>query len=85
MRWNCGLSVVGMFIAIIALYAALSESEAVRQQTAAAVWPFRIDHLSERRAEFTIALTNVSRAGTHAFDARHVGRPSGTGIMRLLR
>lgn len=38
--WQTVLSVVGVFIAIVALYAALTESAAVRQQTAAAVWPF---------------------------------------------
>jgi hypothetical protein len=38
--WQTILSVVGIFIAIVALYAALKESAAVRQQTAAAVWPF---------------------------------------------
>ena len=52
-----------VFIAIVALYAALSESEATRKQTAAAVWPFVQltinDHLSENRAEFSISLTNA--------------------------
>lgn len=38
--WQTLLSVLGVFIAVVALYAALSESAAVRQQTAAAVWPF---------------------------------------------
>lgn len=38
--WQTVLSVVGVFIAVLALYAALNESQAVRQQTAAAVWPF---------------------------------------------
>ncbi len=38
--WQTVLSVAGVFIAIVALYAALIESAAVRQQTAAAVWPF---------------------------------------------
>jgi hypothetical protein len=38
--WQTILSVVGIFIAVVALYAALKESAAVRQQTAAAVWPF---------------------------------------------
>ena len=61
--WQTVLSVVGVFIAVIALYAALSESEAVRQQTAAAVWPMVqltiSDHLSDHRAEFTLSLTNA--------------------------
>lgn len=38
--WQTILSVVGVVIAVIALYAALTESAAVRQQTSAAVWPF---------------------------------------------
>ena len=38
--WQTVLSVVGVVIAVLALYATLSESAAVRQQTAAAVWPF---------------------------------------------
>lgn len=38
--WQIVLSVVGVFIAVLALYAAITESEAVRRQTAAAVWPF---------------------------------------------
>ncbi|MCB1671291.1 MAG: hypothetical protein KDI29_09235, partial [Pseudomonadales bacterium] len=38
--WQTILSVVGVLIAVLALYAALTESVAVRQQTAAAVWPF---------------------------------------------
>ena len=39
-QWQTVLSLVGVFIAVIALYAALKESAAVRQQTAASVWPF---------------------------------------------
>jgi len=61
--WQTVLSLVGVFIAIVALYAALSESEATRKQTAAAVWPFVQltinDHLSETGAEFRISLTNA--------------------------
>jgi len=38
--WQTILSVVGILVALLALYAALNESAAVRQQTAAAVWPF---------------------------------------------
>lgn len=38
--WQTILSVVGVVIAVLALYAALTESAAVRQQTAAAVWPY---------------------------------------------
>ncbi len=61
--WQTVLSLVGVFIAVVALYAALAESDAARKQTAAAVWPFVqltiSDHLSEGRAEFRISLTNA--------------------------
>ena len=61
--WQTVLSLVGVFIAVIALYAALAESDAARKQIAAAVWPFVQltvhDHLSEGRAEFRISLTNA--------------------------
>jgi hypothetical protein len=61
--WQTVLSLVGVFIAVVALYAALAESDAARKQTAAAVWPFvqltLHDHLSETAAEFRIALTNA--------------------------
>ena len=57
------LSLVGVFIAVVALYAALAESDAARKQTAAAVWPFvqlnLHDHFSENRAEFRISMTNA--------------------------
>ena len=61
--WQTVLSLVGVFIAVVALYAALAESDAARKQTAAAVWPFvqltLHDHLSEDRAEFRISMTNA--------------------------
>ena len=61
--WQTALSLVGVFIAVVALYAALAESDAARKQTAAAVWPFVQltvhDHLSEGHAEFRISLTNA--------------------------
>ena len=61
--WQTVLSLVGVFIAVVALYAALAESDAARKQTAAAVWPFVQlgirDHLSDGRAEFGISLTNA--------------------------
>jgi archaellum component FlaF (FlaF/FlaG flagellin family) len=61
--WQTVLSLVGVFIAIVALYAALTESEATRKQTAAAVWPFVQltinDHFSENAAEFRISLSNA--------------------------
>lgn len=61
--WQTVLSVVGVFIALVALYAALAESNAVRQQTSAAVWPFvqvsTADFDSGDTAGFTLSLTNV--------------------------
>ena len=61
--WQTVLSLVGVFIAVVALYAALAESDAARKQTAAAVWPFvqlnLHDHFSENRAEFRISMTNA--------------------------
>jgi hypothetical protein len=57
------LSVAGVFIAVVALYAALTESSAVRQQTAAAVWPFvqfaTEDSDSGESAAFTMYFTNT--------------------------
>ena len=61
--WQTVLSVVGVFIAVIALYAALTESEAVRQQTAAAVWPFVqisvADYDTGETAGFTLSFKNA--------------------------
>lgn len=61
--WQTLLSVAGVFIAVVALYAALTESTAVRQQTAAAVWPFVQlsieDSDSGDSAEFTMSFTNA--------------------------
>lgn len=61
--WQTVLSVAGVFVAVVALYAALTESAAVRQQTAAAVWPFvqfsTADSDSGGSAEFAISFTNV--------------------------
>jgi hypothetical protein len=61
--WQTVLSVVGVFIAVVALYAALTESAAVRQQTAAAVWPFvqfsTEDSDSGESADFTMSFTNT--------------------------
>ena len=60
--WQTVLSVAGVFIAVVALYAALTESAAVRQQTAAAVWPFvqfsTEDSDSGEAAEFMMSFTN---------------------------
>jgi hypothetical protein len=61
--WQTILAVAGVFIAVVALYAALSESTAVRQQTAAAVWPFVQlsieDSDSGDSADFTMSFTNA--------------------------
>jgi hypothetical protein len=61
--WQTVLSVAGVFIAIVALYAALTESAAVRQQTASAVWPFVQlsieDYDSRSAAAFTMSFTNA--------------------------
>ena len=38
--WQTVLSLVGVFIGAVALYAALTESQAVRKQTSASVWPY---------------------------------------------
>jgi len=61
--WQTVLSVAGVFIAVVALYAALTESAAVRQQTAAAVWPF-VQFLTEdsdtgKTAVFKVSFTNT--------------------------
>lgn len=61
--WQTVLSVVGVFVAVVALYAALTESAAVRQQTAAAVWPFVQFQVEDSDtgevAEFSISFTNA--------------------------
>ncbi|HPF25214.1 MAG TPA: hypothetical protein P5528_00920 [Steroidobacteraceae bacterium] len=61
--WQTVLSVASVVVAVIALYAALTESAAVRKQTAAGVWPFvqlSIDTFdSADSASFTLALRNV--------------------------
>ena len=61
--WQTVLSLVGVFIAVVALYAALNESAAVRQQTAAAVWPFVQFAIEEGETEdsahFSIQFTNT--------------------------
>jgi hypothetical protein len=67
--WQTVLSVVGIFIAGVALFAALTESEAVRRQTAAAVWPYVQlsveDHLSANAAVFELSLTNAGVGPAH--------------------
>lgn len=60
--WQTILSVVGLLIAVLALSAALTESAAVRRQTAAAVWPFIqvtvTDFDTGDDAEFMLSFTN---------------------------
>ena len=79
--WQTVLSVAGVFIAVVALYAALKESAAVRQQTAAAVWPFVQllieDFDSEESAGFTMSFMNVGvgPARLHAVRLELEGRP----------
>ncbi len=67
--WQTVLSVVGVFIAVVALYAALTESEAVRRQTAAAVWPYVQlavnDYVGEDDAVFEFSLTNAGVGPAH--------------------
>jgi hypothetical protein len=61
--WQTILSVVGVFIAVVALYAALTESEAIRRQTSAAVWPFIqvsiADYDTAEDAGFTLTFGNT--------------------------
>ena len=79
--WQTVLSVAGVFIAVVALYAALKESAAVRQQTAAAVWPFVQllieDFDSQDSAGFTMSFMNVGvgPARLHAVRLELEGRP----------
>jgi len=67
--WQTVLSIAGIFIATVALYAALTESEAVRRQTAASVWPYVQlsvdDHLSDEAAIFDLSLTNAGVGPAH--------------------
>ena len=61
--WQTVLSVAGVIIAVVALYAALTESAAVREQTAAAVWPYvqlsTADSDTGEMAHFAISFTNT--------------------------
>lgn len=72
--WQTILSVIGVLIAVLALYAALTESAAVRQQTAAAVWPFvqlmLEDYDTGEAAGFTIAFTNAGVGPAKMQDVR---------------
>ncbi|MEZ5557325.1 MAG: hypothetical protein R3E86_02085 [Pseudomonadales bacterium] len=82
--WQTVLSVAGVFVGIVALYAALNESEAVRLQTAAAVWPFVqlsiLDFQTEDGAGFTLTLENsgVGPARLRAMRVVIDGQPRST-------
>lgn len=79
-RWQTVLSVVSIFIALIALYAALSESAAVRQQTAAAVWPIlqfsvsTADNGDDASIEFYMTNAGVGPARIRSFRLRAEGQ-----------
>jgi hypothetical protein len=72
--WQTILSVVGILVALLALYAALTESAAVRQQTAAAVWPFvqlmMENHDTGDEAGFSLAFTNAGVGPAKMQDVR---------------
>lgn len=72
--WQTILSVVGIAIAVLALYAALTESAAVRQQTSAAVWPFvqlmLEDYDTGDAAGFSLAFTNAGVGPARMRDVR---------------
>ena len=61
--WQTLLSLAGVFTGAVALYAALNESQAVRQQTAASVWPYvqmtMHDTDDGERASFALSVENV--------------------------
>lgn len=79
--WQTVLSVAGVFIGVVALYAALTESEAARKQTAATVWPYLqleiSDYANETGAGFSIAFSNagVGPARVRAMELRLAGAP----------
>ena len=61
--WQTLLSVAGAVIAVLALFATLRESDEVRRQTAAAVWPYVQLTISDfdagEEAAFSLAFTNT--------------------------
>lgn len=61
--WQTLLSLAGVFVGAVALYAALNESQAVRQQTAASVWPYLqimiSDNESPSDGHFELQMSNV--------------------------
>lgn len=61
--WQTLLSLAGVFTGGVALYAALGESQAVRQQTAATVWPYVQvtirDFVQDDSADFLLEVANA--------------------------
>lgn len=61
--WQTVLSLAGVFTGVVALYAALNESRAVRDQTAASVWPYIQIIINDTddgaQARFALSLENV--------------------------
>lgn len=72
--WQTVLAVAGVIIAVVALYAALTESAAVRHQTSAAVWPFVQfsidDYDTEGAASFKMSFTNAGVGPARMRDLR---------------
>ena len=61
--WQTIAALAGIVIAVLALYAALTESSAIRRQTAASVWPYvqlaTHDYDTGDRAGFEVIFTNA--------------------------
>lgn len=74
--------VVGMFIGVLALYAALTEAEAVRKQQQATVWPYvelaaaQTGVPGERDVVLTVANKGIGPARIVYFDAQVDGHSS---------
>lgn len=79
--WQTLLSVAGALIAILALFATLRESNEVRRQTAAAVWPYvqvrMADFDTGEEAALSLSFTNtgVGPAKVRALNMRIDGEP----------
>jgi hypothetical protein len=83
--WQTVLSLAGVFIAIVALYAALTESEATRKQTAAisltnaGVGPARMRSMrvlfgGEPLRDWHHAMALIGEQGTHRLGQSYVNR-----------
>ena len=85
------LAVAGLFTGAIALYAAVTESEAVRRQTAAAVWPYvqlmTWDSTDPGAEYFRISMTNagVGPARIEAVRLNLEGQVATTWVEALTR